>query len=132
MAFKLTKSELAKRDEFCQRLADARDELGRKVEDVNDALQTAIDAITDAVAAYNEVLEEARGFVADIVSQAEEDFSDKSERWQEGERGEAARSWIDEWETTLLNDIDVPDIDRIEIDAEDHAGALKTLPDAAE
>ena len=132
MAFKLTKGEQKQKADFQLELAKAREELDAKVEDVNDALQTAIDALMDAVADYNSALERARAFATDIVSQAEEDFSDKSERWQEGERGEICRAWIDEWEQLSLDDIELPDIDRIVIDAEDHADLLDQLPDEAE
>lgn len=132
MAFKLSKQERAQRDDLCARLNAARATLDEKVEDVNDAVQTAIDALEAAVASYNDVLEEARGFVADIVAQGEEDIDDKSERWQEGERGEAARAWVDEWECAQLDDVELPTIDLLEIADDDHASTLETLPDAAE
>ena len=132
MAFKLTKQEEAQRSELYAKLHSARGALDAKIEDVNDALQTAIDALEGAIADYNSALDDARNFVVDIVSQAEEDFSDKSERWQEGERGEIVRAWIDEWDTAQLDDIDAPEIERIVIDLEDHADILEQLPSEAE
>lgn len=132
MAFKLSKSEDAGLSRIQADLAAAREDLDQKVEDVNDALQTAIDALNDALAGYNEKLEEARSVVADIVSAAEEDFSDKSERWQEGERGEAVRAWIDEIEQVMLDDIEAPEMEPIVLDAEDHADLLEQLPREAE
>jgi hypothetical protein len=132
MSFKLTKQEDAQRAKLQVALSDARAILDAKIEDVNDALQTAVDALEGAITDYNSALDDARNFVVDIVSQAEEDFSDKSERWQEGERGEIVRAWIDEWDNAQLDDIDAPEIERIAIDADDHADILDQLPSEAE
>lgn len=132
MAFKISKSEDAQLTAIQTELASAKAELDTAVEDMNDALVTAADALTDRLAEYNDKLEAARAFIADIVSQAEEDFSDKSERWQEGERGEICRAWIDEWEQVNLEDVIAPDIEPIALDAEDHTELLDQLPREAE
>lgn len=132
MAFKLTERDEQRRAELMAALTAARTAVDIKIEDVNDALQTAVDAMEATLTDYNSALEDARGFAADIVAQAEEDFSDKSEKWQEGERGEIVRAWIDEWECADLDDIELPEIERLAIDAEDHSDILDQLPTEAE
>jgi TolA-binding protein len=132
MAFKLNKQEDAQRADLVNKLTSAREALDAKIEDLQDAFQTAVDALEDEVRAYNETLEQARGFCADTAAQAEEDFGDKSERWQEGERGEQAREWIDAWEQADLEDAELPEVPRIEIELADHADVLDQLPTEAE
>jgi F0F1-type ATP synthase membrane subunit b/b' len=132
MAFKLTKGELATKSELQEKLSFARQDLDAAIDTANEALRAAIDQMNDALADYNSTLGEARQFVADIVSQAEEDFSDKPERWQEGERGEIVREWIDEWEQAQLDDIELPELEPVAIDAEDHGDLLDQLRDEAE
>lgn len=132
MAFKLTKPEMVRRDYLVAKLAEMRDELEKRVEDVNDALDTAVEALRQGIVEYNELVEEARGFSSDIASQAQEDIGDKSERWQESERGEAAKSWADEWESADFEDVELPQIERIDLGALDHDGTLGELPECAE
>lgn len=132
MAFKLTKADMARRDDLINKLSELRDELEQRVEDVNDALDTAVEALRQGIVEYNELLEEARGFTADIVSQAQEDIADKSERWQESERGEAAQGWADEWENAYFEDVETPQIERIDLGALDHDGVLGELPECAD
>jgi hypothetical protein len=106
MAFALKKSDLKRRDELAA------------------ALREKFQAVEDAVGAYNEALGEARDFVEDLASAAEDDFSSKSDKWQEGERGEAARSWIDALQEFAPEDIEAPE--------EEAAEALESLPERPE
>lgn len=80
-----------------------------------------------AVMAYNEAIEEARGFVQDVARQADADISDKSERWQEGEKGQAAIGWKDEWEGASFEEVSVEYPDDIEAEGLDHADTLDQL-----
>jgi hypothetical protein len=131
MAFKLTKQEQAQRSDLVGRLIASREELDHCLGGVHDALEMAAEALRSSVEAYNELVEEARGFAADIAAQAEEDIGEKSERWQEGERGEAAQEWQREWENAEWEEVELPTIERISFDNLDHADVLDGLPEAA-
>lgn len=105
MAFKLSKDHKKRRDEIVA------------------ALETKKQAITDAITAYNESLEDARDFLNnDLVGTFNDEFSERSEKWQGGDRGEATRTWIDELDgiASDFDDVDEPDI-------EDHIEKLNLL-----
>jgi hypothetical protein len=68
--------------------------------------------ISDAISYYNQSLEDARDFINnDLVGKFNDEFDEKSEKWQEGERADATRTWIDEIEAIAndFEDIDEPD-----------------------
>lgn len=89
-------------------------EARKRRDDIQEAINTAFNEMEDAVAgylaaieplvaevnakvvAYNEALERARGFLEDEASSAQEAFDEKSERWQEGDKGQAVGEWIAE------------------------------------
>lgn len=128
MAFKLDKQETARRDEIVTDLTNAAAKLEDVVNVYNEAVTALRKPLDDALLAYNEAVEAARGFAQDIASQADSDLSEKSQRWQEGDKGEAAISWKDEWESASFNDVSVEYPDNITIDGVDHADTLDQLP----
>lgn len=107
MAFKLTREELDRKNELLHKLHAERTTIDEAVEAFNEALTVARDKLNASIDTYNEAREEVRGFVEDIARQAEEDYGDKSERWQEGERGEQVQEWINELQSfTAFDDIE--------------------------
>jgi hypothetical protein len=65
------------------------------------AAQVAIDrfsALELAVGEYNEALSELRGMVEGFVEEWRSAYEDRSEKWQESDKGTAANEFIDEWE----------------------------------
>ncbi|MEQ6332910.1 hypothetical protein [Sphingobium sp. MK2] len=66
-------------------------------------------AIIAAVKAFNEEIETAREFINhDLVGAFDDDYNEKSEKWQEGDTGTSVRAWIDALDEagTMLEDID--------------------------
>jgi hypothetical protein len=107
MAFKLTRAEEARREALLEKMTQARDTLDEVTSAQLGVIEDAYAVINEAFSPYNEVVEEIRGFVEDIASERESEFDDKSERWQESDRGEAARDWISQWQDAADCDIDV-------------------------
>jgi hypothetical protein len=132
MAFKLDKKETARQEELVADLRKASSELEDAVSVYNDALEKLKAPVEEALKKYNDVVEEARGFSADIASRADDEITDKSERWQESERGEAASSWKDEWENASLDEIEIEFPDEIAVAGNDHADTLEGLPTEAD
>jgi hypothetical protein len=128
MAFKLDKQELARCQQFEVDLREAQGELEDAVSVYNDAVAEARGTLEDALAKYNELVAEARGFVEDIASTASGEIDDKSEKWQEGERGRAAIEWKDAWENATLEDVAIEFPDDVAIDGCDHADTIEQLP----
>lgn len=132
--FALSKQEIKQRDEIITKLVDARETLDAKMDAANAFIKSASDAIESAVSAYNKCLSATQEFIQDIVSQADNDIGEKSEKWQEGDRGQAADAWKTEWESSVdeISDVvcDVPA--EITLDIPDHAELLQNLPECAE
>lgn len=116
MAFKIDKKDQKRISDLAGALDAQRREIDAMIEDANSQLAEALGNINLKIASYNETLEEARGVIDDIHSQADSDFSDKSENWQEGERGETTRAWIEHLES--IRDDDLTDIDEFSIEDE--------------
>lgn len=77
--------------------------------------------VEDAIAAYNEALVEAESFCSDIAERMSDYQSERTDKWQEGEKGDAYQTWMDEW-TPDFSELDLPDMD--------HAETLADLPEA--
>ena len=108
MAFKLTKSQVV------------------KINALASLLESQADEVKGAISSYNETLANSRSLLEDVACELDSEFENKSERWQEGERGEAVRAWIDLFEETCndLEDLEMPEFS--------HSEALTGLPEEAE
>lgn len=129
MSFKLSKAERERRSDIAERLREAAINISSAVAEHNAVLATAREHIEATVDAYNVVLSEALEFAQDIASAAEEAISEKSESWQNGERGHAAEAWRSEWESMDLSDIEVDVPDDIDFDEPAHADELENAAD---
>lgn len=130
MAFKLTKAEDKRKAEIESDLEKA---VG-KVEDAKNQLEADITALvetfnTEVVTPLNEALSDARGFVEDIHRERTEEYDMKSERWMEGERGQAASDWLQTWETAAgeLDDVTEVEAPTIEFEVPDAANIVQQL-----
>lgn len=101
MAFKLTKDELSEKASIEAKLAAAKSKIEAVYETTNSkiiALNEELDVCHDV---YNEILSDAHDFVEKIAEDRRGEFEDKSENWQETERGSSASSWVEEYENAL-------------------------------
>jgi vacuolar-type H+-ATPase subunit H len=131
MAFKLTSKEDARK-------SDLEAELEQAVGAVEDARNELQEEIAKLIADFNEKhvdplnakLEEAHGFVEDIVNERQGEYDDKSERWQEGDRGQSAQSWLQDWETGMneLEAMEQVEVPEVYITIPDAHNALAGLP----
>ena len=125
--FGLSKTEIDDLDKVQTALTDARTKLDAAVDKYNGALEDLANGIQEAIDEYNQSLEEARQVLADVVSQAEQDLSERSERWLEGDKGQAVQEWKDSIESLMNNDLNDVELELpgpIELDCEDHADLL--------
>lgn len=85
-----------------------RDAIG-KAEVEKEALEEAIDdfvgkieelfaPVSEAVADLNQANEDVRSILAECITDWRTEWEDKSEKWQESERGQASSTFIDTWE----------------------------------
>lgn len=157
MSFKLTKREISDRDTLAEELRNAHSVLIQAMNDYNTRMEELREALDDAVAVYNDgreealasledardgfnsLLEDTKAFVSDITGNAQSEYDERSEKWQDGERGRAASAWINEWAEANFDPIDLEtgqplDIQLLypeELDPdyiEDRAELLENLP----
>lgn len=133
MAFKLSKAQLQRRDKLIDDLRGARGKLVDVVAVTNAEIQRLVgDDLTPAIEAYNALLEQARAFVEELGTDFRSEFDDKSEGWQEGERGQAADEFIGAFENVSFDDVELPQVEEIAIDENDEAVMLEELPEGVE
>jgi hypothetical protein len=133
MLFKLGKEQIAQRDAIAVKIQEQREAVDTAVVAFNDAMTVARNELQAALDIYNEALTEAKAFAEDVAQNWENDFEEKSERWQEGEKGEAVREMIEAWQSVDLDEaaIDMPDAEVSFDDVEMHDEVLSNLPTEA-
>jgi outer membrane murein-binding lipoprotein Lpp len=134
MPFKLDKQEIARRAKLQEELVELRGKLEDAVSTYNAAVSELQTPVNEALEKYNAAVEEARGFVFDIANQADSDINEKSEKWQEGDKGQAAMEWKDAWASEEFNEVEIEFPDELSLPDEefDHDGRLENLPEAAD
>jgi DNA repair exonuclease SbcCD ATPase subunit len=132
MAFKLTKDERAD-------LADHLGTLQEKLQKIREAEAARLETITAedekvkaAIADYNGALADAKTFVEETAERLRGEYDEKSERWQEGDKGSAASEFIEQWENVDMEDIDESETIQPDEISADHCEALEGLPEESE
>lgn len=120
---KLSRQNIAQRDAIIKKLADAAGAL----EEEQEALTEALDAFNAKIDAYNEALEEAREFTQDMASEIDSYMSERSERWLDGDAGQAYEEWKSEWENVELEDLE--HIETPDFPEPDHIETLEQAPE---
>ena len=129
MTFKLTKTERKEIDGLLQALLDAHALLDNAVLVYNEALTAAHTELQPHVEAYNGAASDLVGYVNGLAEEHDEEWNNRSEKWQEGEAGSAAQSWIESLRIEIDEcDIDAPD--EITLDLPD--GSEITIEDQPE
>jgi hypothetical protein len=126
---KLTKQERGEQTAHVSALQEAAAKLTRAVEDYNAAAATAWEKlIVPALEAYNNTLDEARAFAENIASNVESFYDEKSEKWQEGDRGSAVQDMQDEWISFDASEVEIDAPDELDEPDLGHAADLEGLP----
>ena len=132
MSFKLDKADNARRDRLVEELREGAGKIEDAMREYNEAVAALRAPVEELVAAYNETLEEAKGFAEDIGNTADATFDERSEKWREGEKGEAAGVFRDAWMEIDLEPYEVDFPAEMEVEAPSHADDLEGLPAEAE
>src|SRR5262245_34126167 len=103
---KFTKTHLDQRDAFAKALRERYDDLSTLVEQYNTTMQTLWDEIATAQDAFNQAIVDARDWLEGVEGEMEKYYNDRSERWQEGDAGQAYQEWMQS-----VNDCDLTEAD---------------------
>ena len=122
MAFKLAAGEETRFDDLKKEIGALYVDIEVAVNDYNEEEKDRRAPIEAAVNAYNEKLKELRSFVEDVSAERRNEFDDKSESWQNGDKGQEVDEWINNWENADLEDVTIrfPE-EELEVDFESHA-----------
>lgn len=124
----LTREQIQSKLNLAQRLSEVGEDLQGAIARHNLLLEAARNEIEALVGRYNEVRQEAQDFIEGVHDEQESYSSDRSDRWHEGDAGEAYGEWKDAWGIDLEEvDITLPDeIGEVTLDAVE---VLRDLPD---
>jgi len=115
----------------CKRIVSLAEEINTARAALTTAVETANAAIEHAqtaLAAYETSIDNAHSFAEDIVREIESYMDERSEKWHEGNSGEAYAQWKSAWEEFLGNRLQPDEIVPIIIEDDDQATALLELP----
>lgn len=130
MAFRLSKTESKQLAEHRETLGRQRDKVLAEFEWMKENVEAAVEKVNDEIREYNLALADARSFVEAVAEVHRGNFDDRSDGWKDGDRGQAADSWISEWEGVSLDDIDeVEIVEPDEPSIGEHIEALENLPE---
>lgn len=135
MAFKITGKKLDERDRLLQEVNEAKSKLEDAVTTYNAAVEDARSSINDFITAFNTALGNAKDFIEGVRDDAQTEFDEKSEKWQESDRGSQVQSWIDEMEghaDTLDTELSVDFPSELSIEYPDYEDALNGHSDASD
>jgi hypothetical protein len=125
---RLSKDQLAARETIVTRLNSAGEAVTDAVNAYNEAMAAEWAKVEEAIADYNAAVESANEFRDGVHADMEGYYEDRSEKWQEGEKGSAYSDWMNEWdeyfselEVDPPNPVDEPDLGE--------ADALADLPE---
>ena len=118
---KLAKKQLKQRQDLSAQMEAAKEELEAAVETYNGAMSEAWEKVSEALNRLNETITAADEFRSEIESEQEEYYDERSERWQEGDAGQAYQAWKEDWGTELSevemekpDDLEMPDVEAVE------------------
>jgi hypothetical protein len=126
MAFKLSKADSKLKDEHAANLRAAKE----RITVAENLMAVAVGALNEAIKNYNGVLADVKTFVDEHAEVWQAEHDDKSEKWQEGDRADAAKTLIGEWEEFEADDLD--DVEMPDVPESGHADALDALPSEAQ
>jgi hypothetical protein len=101
MAFKISNEQLARRRALAADLRERGRALNIAIAAFNREIAPLVQHVAEALDGYNESLERARDLADNIATAAQEAFDAKSDKWQDSDKGDQVRHWIEQWEMSL-------------------------------
>lgn len=123
----LNKEQQSNLSQLQSDLQDAQEKVESAINDFNANINDLwANSVTESLDNYNKLVQQANEFVEETRDSMQTYYDERSEKWQEGERGQEFQSWLVEWDSTELEEIDVtmpeetdvPDFQAVEVIAE--------------
>ena len=126
---KLTSKQCTDKTDYVHILEEAAKNVDAAITTFNHVLQDARPAVEQALENYNDALLQVREFCEQVAIDQQNFFDDKSEKWQESDRGQVYQGWINEWSNIVLEDAEVALPDKVEVPDLSDPDILKDLPE---
>lgn len=115
------------------KLADATATLESAVDAFNSKIEEAFSELTesDAVTTYMSIKDEAVALAENVSTELSEEFSERSEKWQESDAGQEFSEWVSEWEGFDFEDpLEFVGAEAFSMDMPDTSDASYNTPDS--
>lgn len=127
----IDKATLQQKQEVCTKLNEAFDSLQEEVEAFNNIMLERWTKVSVAIDVYNAAISDANEWQSVVASEIQDFIGDKSEKWQEGEKGQAYASWKEQYEEELET-VELEKPDEVVFDNDNPSELLDQKPDEAE
>jgi gas vesicle protein len=87
-----------RRDQLVKKIRDRYEDIRRTHEEAVEEITSLIEDVNIKIRDYNEAVTEAKSFMEDELGEMQQTFDEKSEKWQEGDRGEEVQAYLNELE----------------------------------
>lgn len=127
----LSKQQLAAKAKLYNDLIAAREAVEAAVVEFNETVQEAMPPVAEAVDRYNTAVQAAAELAEEVASDIQNFIDDKSEKWQESDRGQEYATWAEEWNSPdLFEEVKIEFPSELETPEMEHGDTLDVLPDA--
>lgn len=130
--FQLTREQSANLTKLVEDLQTAKAKISEAVDKYNESVSELRAPVEVVVTEYNEILGEVRTLCNTVANKAQDAVDEKSESWQDSDRGQSAIEWQLAWEGIELDDVDYQWPDELTIESPQHDQDLQDLPEEME
>ena len=127
----LNKKQSTELAEHVKKLADADATLGEAVDQFNLDVEFAKGKLENVLEEYNDAVESANEFRSGLADSMETYQDERSEKWHEGDAGQAYASWFDSWANEFPDaEIEFPEpVEKPDTEALDQIQELSESPE---
>jgi hypothetical protein len=107
MTFKLIKLDIQERDALAAAYNLASEELKAQIELYNENARILFGEVEAAARALEQARDDAIAWAQSIGADAQEEYRNKTEKWQEGDTGQDAATWANLYEEFDIEPVEV-------------------------
>ena len=127
MAFKLNKGQARQWDDYLEDLRGSANLLNEAIGSFNTAIKQAHDTLQDYVADYNQAIENAGTLVAELADEWQSQFDEKSDTWQESDKGQEIQEIISALQGFNPDDFELGDVTTLDTVEPDTAAEFESI-----
>lgn len=120
-----------RKTEICNKLQEVYDSLEEAIEIFNQYVDGAWVNVETAINNYNEAISDANEWQSGVATEIQDLIESKSEKWQEGDKGQAYTSWKEQYEEEL-EAIELEKPDKVSFDGDNPSELLDQKPEEPE